>query len=108
MQGEGKFSTHQNVSICNDFRVSDIFRIGVKFSRRSKSSSGGVKIHHVGTFKRNSKMCWVQLFTSTIQFFLSMYPDFVSRDTEQRSRNVGLYFCSSFAVFRLALLRIWQ
>ena len=31
-----------------------------------------------------------------------MYPDFVIRDTEQRSRNVGIYFCSSFAVlFRL-------
>ena len=89
-RGKGNFSTYQNVSICNDFRVSDIFRIGVKFSRRSKNSSGLVKVHHVGTCKRNSKMCWVQLFTFTIQFFLSVYPDFVIRDTEQRSRDVGL------------------
>ena len=42
------FSAYQNVSICNDYRVSDTFRIGVKFSRCSKNSLGGVKIHLVG------------------------------------------------------------
>ena len=36
-------STYQIVSICNDYRISDNFRIGVKLSRRGKSSLGGVK-----------------------------------------------------------------
>ena len=72
--GGWNFSTYQNVSICNDFRVSNSIRIGVKFSMRSKNSSGGVKIHNVGTCKRNSEMCWVQLFTSTIQFFFISVP----------------------------------
>ena len=58
--------TYQIVSICNDYRISDNFRIGAKLSRRGKSSLGGVKTHHVGTCKRDSKMCWVQLLTSTI------------------------------------------
>ena len=65
-------STYQIVSICNDYRISDNFRIRVKLSRRGKSSLGGVKIHHVGTCKRDSKMCWVQLLTSTNQFFISV------------------------------------
>ena len=65
-------STYQIVSIYSNYRISDNFRIGVKLSRRGKSSLGGVKIHHVGTCKRNSKMCWVQLLTSRIQFFISV------------------------------------
>ena len=35
--------------------------------------------------------------------FLLEYLDFVICDPRKRSRNVGLYFCSSFAVFWLAL-----
>ena len=65
-------STYQIVSICNAYRISDNFRTGGKLSRRGKSSLGGVKVHHVGTCKRDSKMCWVQLVTSTIQFFITV------------------------------------
>ena len=45
----GNFSAYENVSISNGYRVSDIFRIGDKFSRWGKNSLGGVKIHQVGT-----------------------------------------------------------
>ena len=34
-----------SISICNDYPVSDIFNIGVKFSRWGKNSQGGVKTH---------------------------------------------------------------
>ena len=40
--GEVKFLTYENVSICNDYSVSDIFRFrtGVKFSRWGKNQPG--------------------------------------------------------------------
>ena len=37
------FSTNENVSICNDYRVSYIVRIGGKFSRWGKNSLVGIK-----------------------------------------------------------------
>ena len=37
IQGGGNFSTFENVSICNDYRVSDIIRMGVKFSYWGKN-----------------------------------------------------------------------
>ena len=43
------FSVYENVSICNGYRVSDIFRIGDKILQVGKNSLGGVKIHQVGT-----------------------------------------------------------
>ena len=39
--------------------------LGIKLSRWGKNSLGGVKIHQVGTSE--SKICQVQLLTSTIQ-----------------------------------------
>ena len=45
---EGGISTYENVSICNDYHVSDIFRIEVKYSRWGKNSQGGVNIYQVG------------------------------------------------------------
>ena len=47
--GGVKFLTNENVNIWNDYRVSDIARIGVKFSRWGKNSLGGAKIYQVGT-----------------------------------------------------------
>ena len=41
--GGEDFPTYKSVSICNDYRVYDIFRIGVKFSSWGKNSLGGVK-----------------------------------------------------------------
>ena len=38
--------------------------------------------------------------------FLFVYLDFVILDPEKKSRNVGLYFCSSFSVFQLALQKV--
>ena len=87
--GPQTLSTCQIISICNDYRIADNFRIGVKLSRWGKSSLGGVKINHLGTCKRDSKMCWVRLLTSTIQIFLLVYLDFVIRDPEKGSRNVA-------------------
>ena len=49
-------STYENVNISNDYRISDIFRAGGKFSMWRRNSLGGVKIHHSG-HKRDSKMC---------------------------------------------------
>ena len=44
-----KFFNYENVNICNNYRVSHIFRMGVKFSRWGKKSLGRVKIYQVAT-----------------------------------------------------------
>ena len=56
--GRGNFLTYENVSVCSDYSVSDIFRIG------GTIPPGGVKIYQVGN-SETVKMCKVQLFTST-------------------------------------------
>ena len=52
----------QNACLCNNYRVSDIFRIGVK-------SRGGAKLtrrgkNPLGRHKRDSKLYWDLLLTS--------------------------------------------
>ena len=47
--GDKIFGPTENVRICNDYCVSDIFRIGVNFYKWGKNLLDGVKIYQVGT-----------------------------------------------------------
>ena len=64
----------------NDYCVSDISRIGVKLSSWGKNSLGGQK--------QDSKMCWVQLLPSTIQFLCISIPQILLHVTLKRQAEI--------------------
>ena len=61
----GDFSIYKNVWVCNDHGVSEIFRIGGKIFQVEQKLTRWGKNPPSG-HKRDSKMWWVQLLTSTI------------------------------------------
>ena len=101
------FSAYQNVSICNGYRVFDIFRIGVKFSRWGKNSLGEIKIHQLGTsetvrYVRSSP--WHLQFNLCVLVYLRLCYTWPWKD-EQKYR---LIFLLVFCGISSCLARIWQ
>ena len=91
----GDISTYEDVRFCNDYRVSNILRIGVKFSRWGKNPPHGHK---------RDKTFWVQLLTSTIQLLCINIPGTLLHVTLKRRAEISTdIFSPSFAVFPLLL-----
>ena len=66
--GGYNFSTYENVCIWNNYCVSDIFSMEVKFSWGIKTPAWAK--NPAGGHKQDSKMCWVLLLTSYHSMFL--------------------------------------
>ena len=75
--------------LCNDYRVSDIFRIGGKILHVGKNSLGGVKIHQVGTNETVNVLG--QLLTSTIQFLCITILDSSLHVTMKRRAEISAH-----------------
>ena len=58
--GGGKFFNLRNVNICDDYHVSDIFRIGGKIFQVGLKLSRWGK-HPLGGYRSDIEMHWVQL-----------------------------------------------
>ena len=101
------FSTYENVSICNGYRVLIFLGLGIKFSRWGKNSLGGVKIHQVGTsetvrYVRSS--FWHLQFNLCVSVYLRLCYTWPWKD----ERKYWLIFLLVFCRISSCLARIWE